>query len=295
MKWLRSLISKYFFSNLYKKFLNQGWSVVCKTPKYLNIAFPDNSIEYYIASFSNNSICISGIAPYASYISFTIYDNKGQVIYYTFDNEFLDKDRNFNITFPIINKKSTFCIIYRIYQRQSLLKLPTIILNNQKLSASIINKIKENTLSIQDSITNLLSKRFLYLLPYNQQLFLAPSDKMELLFRNPDALYYIAFPDKNISEIIVNGILPDKNIYDKTLRFLGFMTCDYKTTKTFSSISWNQLSFPHYQFTISFSNKSTLYWEKNKDIIPVLIFRQVQINDKIDLTHTKYFPRLTFK
>lgn len=302
------IFEKRIFGPIYNKYLHENWPIVSTISpnkennienNILNVAFPDYSIIYYVASFkSTDNITLEGeIPPNIYFWSLTLYNNKGTIIHSINDREFINEkinnDRKYKI--GINNSKiqynditenlelsKDYCIIQRVYKTD---KTPTISQDfiSQDFLPNISIKNKENKeIEIKDvndeerkkdsnKLQSLLYKLFNHKFGKIQpeiffkgvdvhKFFLPAKSQMSLVFPNPFAEYLIAFPTK--SQVMkITGKLP-KNIgfSNPEYRFLSFMACDFKTTATDECISHHNLPQEPQYYTIYVS-----FSEKNAE------------------------------
>lgn len=267
---------------MYYKFLHQGWSVIAKAPKYLNVALPDFSVQYILASFlKTDSVTIRGKVPTAAYVSLTIYDTYGlpsSSIHLTDQKEFsIDVGKDLKKPSSLL-----YVVIYRIYQAQEKVQFPKIQLNHQEVAPLPVSKIYDNSLAITEKITTELSKNLDLTIEKGRCFFLPVDANMSGLFINKDAIYLIGTPtDSNV--IKISGMLPPRN---KNRCFVGFMACNLKTTATDSSVGWDDLK-EQYSIFVAYNKKTAmrygydpnrdqfLQWSKNNPA-PVVVYREVQ-------------------
>jgi hypothetical protein len=268
---------------MYFKFLHKGWSVIAKAPKYLNVALPDFSVQYILASFMHTDhVVLRGQVPLASYVSLTIYDTYGlpsSSVQLTFK-------KNFEITVgKDLQKPDSFLyvIIFRIYQAREEIIFPTIELNKNLIKQLSISKIHQNSKTITNQIVAQLSKNLDLSIEKGLCFFLPVNANMSGLFINKDAIYLIGTP-AGADVIKITGILPPKT---KNTCFIGFMACNLKTTATDSSIGWDDLE-KNYTIYVAFEKKKAMQYgfdpikdkflQWNKDnALPVIVYREVQI------------------
>jgi hypothetical protein len=294
------------FNSLYKRFLNQNWpliSSIANNPPLLNVAFPDNSIIYYIASFSSeNTVTLSGMIPPNIYFwSLTIYDTNG-LPFKSWDYS-LYPNNSYTIILGPNNFKPPdgyYCVIQRIYKTSNTPKIyPNYVPNISILNKSVIRVTEQqriiNSNHIQFLLWKLFDFKFASKTPNDlfpkiniNQFFLPSQTKLASVFPNPFAEYLVVYPsNKNVIKII--GILPKSIGYNQSILFISFMASNMNYTSTDHSISFNELP-QKYSLYIAFSEyeASQYGYNKNKDQLllwdanntfPVLIFRVVSISN----------------
>lgn len=287
--FFRSLYLKNFFSHLYQTYLDQGWSVIAKAPTYLNVALPDFSVQYIVASFhKGDSIIIEGKVPKASYVSLVVYDTYGipySYIYLNRESKTFRVETGKELSLP---KGSVYAIIMRIYELEGKFIYPTIVKNGYQIESLPQSKIYKNSLEISTKVIQILSKTLhLNILP-SQPFFKPIRAQKRGLFINPDAVYLVASPKKDFRVMIITGKLPPKR---KDLCFVGFMACNLKTTETDDSISWKDLPSSYRIFVSNSKSNALLFgfrphstdrlllWKSTNDD-PIVIYREVNLNHK---------------
>jgi hypothetical protein len=268
---------------MYYKFLHKGWAVLSKAPKYLNVALPDFSVQYVLASFlKSDNVIIFGKIPKASYVSLTLYNTYGLPS----SSIQLTNQKEFRITIGKELKKPSsllYVIIFRVYQPIENFDYPNIELNGSVIKNIPKSQIKKNSLNISNEIVQVLSRKLNLSIDKNKKFFLPYKAQMMGLFINPDAVYLIGTPSSN-NVIKITGNLPSHK--NKNIRFIGFMACNLTTTSTDSSIGWTELP-KKYTIYVAFDEKDAimygynpntdklLLWNKN-NILPVIVYREVQ-------------------
>ena len=285
MFFFRSFYIKRFFTRLYQTFQNQGWSVIAKAPTYLNVALPDFSVQYIIASFQRkDEVYIRGIIPKASYVSLVVYDTFGLPQSYLY----LDRTKSVSFTmkmgidlpFPSTNE---YAIILRIYQLQEPFTYPSIFVNQKKIKPLLKSTLYENSLKISSEIIDILSRTLHLKISMSQKFFKPVHSQTRGLFINPDAVYLVSSPNES-RVMCVSGHLPPRN---SSLCFVGFMACNLTTTETDDSIGWDDLDST-YRIYVSHSiekaiekgydpNQDKLLLWKDSNPSPILVYREVNL------------------
>lgn len=299
-KW----ITQFFFWRLYQKFLNQGWCLVSKSPLYMNIAFPDNSVQYFMSSFHTRSrVLFKGKAPpthVVSFFSFSVYDTSGAL-----KSTLIDQNIPFLYTIvlgrdiAIPEGPASYCVIMRLYMRnpQEPLRrdfLPNIFLQEvsnsiRQLPVTPVRTIVENTISVQQDVFSVMSKRRISHIQQSS-FFLPNTSKIANFFINEKAIYLVSFPPqhKNIVAFIT-GYLPQNREGQTDIRFVGFMACHLRTTSTDDSIGWMQLSNPYHIWVAYSEEDASAFGYHKKDPLllwdsdnthPILVYREVRTDRK---------------
>lgn len=279
----QSVKLRIFFYQMYSRFLNQGWAIIAKAPKYLNIALPDFSVQYLVSSFQyGDQVVIRGSVPRASYVSLVVYDTYGVPDSWVYLDQSVSKnfqvEMGKDLKFP---KTHYYAIIFRIYQAEENFTYPDILVNGNVITPMPKKKIFENSLDISNKVLDALSKRLNLSIPPSQKFFLPVKAQKKGLFMNPDAVYLAGSPSES-NTLLITGILPKPS---STLKFVGFMACNLKTTETDDSIGWKQLK-NKYRIFVSKSKKSALQYGYNKDTdhllcwkktneFPIIVYREV--------------------
>lgn len=295
-----------FFANLYKKYLNQDWPIessISNIPPLLNVAFPDDSIVYYVASFnSENTITLSGkIPPNIYFWSLTIYDTNGLPT--NSWNYSLFPDKDYSIIIGPDNEippSGDYCVIQRVYKTSTTPPLmpdfvPTISIEGMSvIPVSSTDRIN-NSNSTQTLLWQLFNKLYQSSTPTElfpnvnvNQFFLPNAQQMASVFPNPFAQYLVVFPGPN-NVIKIVGTLPTPIGYNKPVLFISFMASNMDHTSTDDSISFKNLP-TNYSLYVSFSKQEALQFGYNPNTdrlllwnssnsFPVLIYRIVSISN----------------
>lgn len=296
MSFLRSWYLKRFFTHLYQTHENQGWAVIAKAPSYLNVALPDFSVQYIIATFhKKDTILIQGTVPEASYVSLTVYDTSGMPyswLYLTTKNtDSFQVEIGKELKCPSSDR---YALILRVYQSEQAFSYPTIYRNGEKLKPLLKSEIYENTLVITETVKQLLSRNLRLTIRSGKKFFMPIQTQKRGLFINPDAAYLVASPVENgprhSSVILILGTLPPRT--DKRC-YVGFMACRLSTTETDDCIGWDQLPLK-YRIYVAYSKRHALchgYHEKTDHLIlwksendsPIVVYREVNVDSKSDI------------
>jgi hypothetical protein len=304
MKWIESWFTTYFFWRLYREYSQKGWAVVCKIP-LLNIAFPDDSVQYFLCSFAReDKVRLLGTLPpenLVAYCSFTVYDTMGVPTDSLFDDQITTtQEGRYEITLGSdlkIPSSSYYCIIMRMYMLSfpSPLELeytPSLIMDTdcqQILGHVSMKDLVHNSQTIEEKAVGFLSRRQLPSLTEKQPFYAPPSSEMASFFVNANATYLLATPDPEEKVLCVTGRRPTAIGRHENIRFVGFMACNLQTTATDASVSWKNLPV-HYRVWVAFSEASArsagyhgkdplLLWKKN-NAFPVLVYREVRVDGK---------------
>jgi hypothetical protein len=301
-----------FLSSLYKQYASKGWALCCNPPEVFNVAMPDLSVCYFVASFkSNDDFILEGIVPHSSiyrYLSFTLYDTNGLPYDKKNDIDFFRSatenkkgemiyklgtatDSN-TILIKKPNRGSYYCLVLRWYRTQKVssvqeLKLPTIRLIPQntlpsRITSITYDEIHYNSVNLTEQFIKIVKRRNLrqindcgsFLYPYYAGL--------NGLFPNKDASYMIVSLGKTSSNGIIEGKLPKSHIGNRhAIRFIGLMVCNYLTTETDSSVS-DEVLPPSYRIFVSSSlEDATKHGYNKKDFDHLLLISPNNIHPVI--------------
>ena len=300
------------FFPLYQYYVNQAFPIISTTTTQrnpstnqdynstiLNVAFPDNNIEYNVGSFNSKSnVTIQVNIPENIYFfSITLYKENGK-IWKSIDDSDLDlsatsRTRTFQInppknsqngdvvSIPSPSNSTLYCVILRTYKtniNESIAE-PELKVDGKMLSYNAISE-KERT-----SNSNFLQK-ILYLLFHlkfsNKDIqtffkvdafnfFLPAENLMSLVFPNEYAKYLMVFPQGRC--IKVEGILPDTVGYtNDNSRYISFMASDFLTTSTDNSINFEDMKKTDNKYTlyVAFSKTDAVnsgYDENNDNLL----------------------------
>lgn len=284
----KDLIFKFFLKRIYKQNLGYYFPIFSKAPKYLNFAYPDFSIQYFIMSLpANKTIYLEGTIPYEKiyFWSCVLYGTDGTPYFHITDKN-VPKNYSFKITTNQISS-----LIIRFYAKDEnddfYSFLPKIKPEFQTLS---VNSRTQKTKKYSKLLENIISKRYNNIsqeLLDRHEFFLPGTKRRGNLFVNPNAIYLCSFTPKKSSIAKITLTVPHNSIY----RYIGFMVSNYTTTATDASIHvskykkitlWicqkkNQDKLDKYGFN---KNKDlTLFW-KNSNKYPIIVYRLVMSNKK---------------
>ena len=240
--FIRDLLLQWFFRGLYTKYKHRGWPLMSHAPSLLNVALPDFSVVYMMASFDpEDDVQIVGTPPKnCVYYSLYVYDDKGLPVLGYRDKDIpVMANGKYRIRFrrPC---KSTYCVIYRVYTTDNKAPpAPMLAVNEKDIPIEEPSVVREESKSASPSIVSLLSRRPIQI-PRRFTQFTRPQQKMTGLFPNPDSHYMVAFP-KPGHVMKIRGRLPPKIGREHDLRFVGFMASDVRTTSTYDSVSSRNL------------------------------------------------------
>ena len=271
------LRSRAFFSRMYGDYVGDGICMMAKAPRYFNIALPDFSVQYFVASFkSTEDVVLTGTVPqdHVLYYSIVVYDTYGMPHPAINDTQ-LDK----NFTYKLKAPPGTFyyCVIVRMYldpigakKIQSSL-VPEMTINGKEVKKLSQVQIKKNTDDLEAEFYGFLSKRSLPPGPKlkDHQFFMPPFVRLAQLFPNPDSVYLASFPFQS-RVFRITGTLPDNIGRSSNLRFFGFMACNLQTTGTDSAITFYDLA-KKYTFWLAYSKKEAVKAGYKGDV-PLLLF-----------------------
>ena len=310
---MKNLITTFIFNYIYRKYRGKYFPVISQAPKYLNFAFPDDSILYYIHS-TKTPILLCGTIPRDKihFWSISVYNTDGIVTQHW-------DDSNFKETYELYVKiDSSSCVILRFYLKEqyigkSMLEyLPKISPEPQKITQK---ERFQNSKQISLLLTH-QSRFFRKKSTFMYSQFFYPSIQQEQhLFPNDNARYCIAHPIHGFQYIKITGTLPSKIGQPHSLRFISFMLGNLDTTATDTSISFEELP-KHYTIWIAFEknknivsekaspNEPILLW-KNSNTNPLLVYRAVRMDasflfhsennaEKTKLEMKGFYPRVHY-
>lgn len=289
--WLKKYIFLFFLKRIYKKYKNLYFPIYSHSPKYLNFAYPDFSVKYYVMTIDKD-FTISGIIPMnmLRYFSINLYNTKGQSIYNKNDYFFLQKNKVFekNMTIPYkenIKIKDLTCLIIRFYVKEEYEKEDFYKYLPKTDSSTTITKIKSperraNSLQLGDTITRAISVKNKNIVPKKWNKFYRPQlNKLDSLFPNKDAKYLIAFPTDITNPIKI--IVPKPKYSYQNLRYVSVMTCNFLTTSTDDcfhvTTKQNEIwLLPH---NSKDKKENAIYWKKENHY-PIIVYRVVNIKNQ---------------
>jgi hypothetical protein len=294
-EWFKKWLFLLFLKIVYKRYKNKYFPIYSHAPKYMNFAYPDFSVKYYIMTLDRD-FTISGTIPMdlLRYFSINLYNTKGQSIYNKNDYYFLKKSK-------ILKKDETIsyreeikideltCLIIRFYVKEEFEKenfykyLPKI------ESETAISKVKSlerkhNSLELAGLITNAITKKNKNIVPKKFNKFYSPQlSKLDSLFPNKDAKYLIAFPTDITRPIKI--IVPKPKYSYKSLRYVSVMTCNFLNTSTDDCFHIMNKKTEVWLLPYNFKEKkeNAIYWKKDNQY-PIIIYRVVNIeNQKLQI------------
>lgn len=289
--FVKKIIFKYFMGSLYKKYEPYYFPLMSKAPEFLNYAYPDFSVQYFISTFTKKeNITLTGLIPNSkiNFFCITLYDKDG-LPYYSKNDNFINitnNDPNYLEYQETIEIKESSALILRFYtkneyQNEDFYKyLPSI----STFKNFNIEKIKTNSSKLGDLLQEKISKQdnYVTLEVLKKNYFYKPDkSKLKNMFPNENAEYLIAFPKTNTILIKIKT----EYFCKEDFRFIGFMASNYQTTGTDSSISLEK-SNQEYRIWVCYydkindlniqTNDQILYW-KNDNEYPILVYREVRI------------------
>lgn len=295
--------SSNLFSQLYSKFLNQDWPVVSSIssiPPTLNVAYPDSSIIYYVATFnSSDMVVLSGtVPPNIYFFSIVVYDSLGLPTSLNFT-----PSSNYNYELGLDATYKTppgdYCVIVRVYKTSNTPSIypnyvPKISINGGKIPVKSVSNSQRivNSNLIQELLWKSFNSAYSSKTPTElfpninvNEFFLPSVEQMASVFPNPNAKYLIVFPTSN-NVIKVTGVLPPSIGYNMSISFISFMASNMDHTSTDDSISFSKLG-QKYTLFVAYSiqdavkcgynplNDKLLLW-KSDNKYPLLIYREVR-------------------
>jgi len=288
---IKKIIFKYFIESLYIKYEPYYFPLMSKAPYFLNYAYPDFSVQYFISTFTKKeTITIKGIIPISkiNFFCITLYDTNG-LPYYSKNDYMINilNDVSENLEYQeIFEVKESSALILRFYIKNKYENynfynyLPTI---STPKKLDYLN-IKSNSIKLEDILQYQLSKldNIVNSAVLKKNYFYKPDkSKLKNLFPNENAEYLIAFPKTKIVLIKIKTEIFCRDDF----RFIGFMASNYKTTGTDSSISLEEgnkeyriwVCYPgNINNLITHPNDKILYWNNNNEF-PILVYREVRI------------------
>tara|TARA_B100001248_G_scaffold261818_1_gene254444 strand:+ start:62 stop:1078 length:1017 start_codon:yes stop_codon:yes gene_type:complete len=295
--FVKKIIFEYFIGSLYKKYEAYYFPLMSKAPEFLNYAYPDFSVQYFISTFSKKeTLFINGLIPLdkVNFFCITLYNKDGLPYFSKNDYQIV----NFNIidtdldcieyseTIDILESSS---LIIRFYTKNKFKNhdfyeyLPS--LSTSKIFD--VKNIKKNSIKLGTLLQDRISRQNNFIdseVLQNNYFYKPNKSKLKNLFPNKDAEYLIAFPKTKIVLIKIKT----EFFCQEDFRFIGFMASNYQTTATDSSISLEE-SNHEYRIWICYSNDVCKLNIKQNDIIlnwnnnnqyPILVYREVRIKDE---------------
>lgn len=306
MDWIHRLQTRFFFWRLYRRFKGKGWSVACKSPDLLNVAFPDRSVQYVIASFDRSDrVRLTGRIPLAAvavYTSLTLYDTSGTPVASLYDDQLASLHQRYEDRYKVILGQdlpipsTSYCLIFRVYfatpqKRLRLDLLPTLWVRDkdqwERLPKTPASEIQRVSRGLTDEITSFLARRSLPNIR-EHAFFLPSTDKTARFFANRDAIYMVASP-KASRVMRISGTFPSQIGRTQGIRYVGFMACDLATTRTDASIGHNDLP-RRYRVWVAATrteaiahgmrpHEPLLLWSPTTTV-PIVVYREVRVNGK---------------
>jgi len=283
-------LTKIIMMVLYRRYYYQLWPIVSESPQLLNVAFPDFSVRYYVMSFPKGAtITLKGTIPSSlRFWSVTLYDTTGTSIQSWNDTLYP------NSTYDIRFTTTQMCaMIVRYYTTTTTSSdfLPTVAVAGRGSLSTVSNtRVTANSDQLQSLLYKSCkrqAKKYNFKNVDTYQFFLGDPGSMQMMFPNSNAMYLLAFPTST-NVIKIKGVLPPSIGRTHNVRFVGFMASDLNTTRTDDSIGDSKLS-TNYILYVAFSKKDAakygykegdpiLLWDKSTNTRPVVIYRQVQID-----------------
>lgn len=234
MLLLQRFLLRLIVSGVYYIQSRKGWSLLSDGPDCFNIAMPEFSASYSVATFrKKDKIILHGQSPECVYASMTVYDTQGRVVSH--------RRLTPNSTFVFVMGKDmalptsyVYGVIFRVYQPNRAWELPSIIQNGTEIPTLSWRAIRERSHAMTGTVQLLLSfalKRKIF-----PGTVMVPTE-LEGYFPNPDAFYIVATPKTKTGVVIVEGTLPPRT----STTFMGFMTCNLCYTSTDMCLTWNDV------------------------------------------------------
>jgi hypothetical protein len=303
---LKDILLQFFIRRIYNRDKSYYFPIFSHAPKYLNLAYPDFTIQYFFLSLkAGEELELEGVIPRDKIVfwSVCLYDRKALPFWSKNDSNY--ETNNYKI--PIRAKEPTALIIRfyvkEKYKNEDFYKyLPKVTPERQTVSKTKRIQITGN-LFRQMKVK--LMKRYRTIDPVllqQTQFFLPGSNRRGNLFANPNAFYLAFFPKVNKIFRVKLDVKEFQNV-----RFAGFMSCDFQTTETKFSYTID-LKGKQKRFDIILCPKKKIEKVKNnfkrKIIIPfgthpIIIYRLVVVSKKhhefTKLNNVKkntYFPKI---
>jgi hypothetical protein len=267
--------------------------IYSQAPKYLNFAFPDFSVQYFMLAIKPNiEYTLEGVIPFdkLNFFSISLYDTLGDTIFNKNDTQLnTDKSGKYKIN---IQRKNLCCLIVRFYKKNEYINedfysyLPAVSPPHKKISLQERKKKNETIGNELTYIISLKNKSDLAHIKKHSTFFLPAKSKLDSFFANGNATYLVVFPTYTIMKVKFKHYP-----YDKNRRFVGFMASNFITTATDSS-----QSFPNKEQDITLwvtfrkhekklkqigykEKKHFLMFWNNSNKSPVLIYRELNVKE----------------
>lgn len=258
-------------------------------PTHLNFAFPDFSVQYFIMSIPpNKKTCIEGKIPFdkVKYFSISVYDTNGSVVMCKNHTQ-LAENYQFHLT-----PKRRQCLVLRFYRKKAFLRedfysyLPRTFPKRKQLSMQKIQKINKN---VEDKLVFYIrrkNKSLEKMIPFRDLFYLPAKRDVKSFFINQDATYLIVFPSTRIAKITWK-----LNQMPSNVKYLGFIVCDFLTTRTDDCIEVHAKKNKTQTLWVSYDTNIHLlqkYGKKESDSFlcwkpttttPIIILRQVHTSE----------------
>lgn len=309
------IIMRIVLTQIYKNYLDKRWPIVSRTdiePAILNVAFPDESIVYYVNSFKNDDrpVLRGRMPPNIYFWSLTLYDQDGKPFQTVNDSQFPDKDFIVSVDKKHANRmngnvyemksppQGVYCIIQRVYKSAKTPDVEDYLPIISGLDRNLKDVSNQERIEYSNKIQNLLYTSFkkkvqgktpeqVFPGVNTRQFFLPSEEQVSMAFPNPSACYLLVFPKKD-KVIRVYGKLPDASAQNRFgTRFVSFMASDLTTTATNESLSMETMitdKFRNYTLFVAYSPEKAyekgydptrhnlLIWDETNPF-PVLIYR----------------------
>lgn len=294
---IKKLLFQYFVKNLYRKYEPYYFPIMSKPPKFLNYAYPEFSVQYFLTTFSKNeTVTITGIIPKTklNFYSITLYEKNG-LPYYSkndYNIHITKEDDKFIFYQERLTILDTSALIVRFYVKNEYNNenfyyyLPDISpikkndFENMEKNSIEVGTILQNRIEEQNNVNSDFLKNTLFFKPSRE--------KLNNLFPNANAEYLIAFPKTFVSIIRIKTEKFTKDDF----RFIGFMASNYKTTATDSSVSL-EVGEKEYKIWVcyqkdlniilshfSYNNSDLILCWNDENRYPILVYREVRIQKK---------------
>lgn len=296
---LEKYLFYWYMKNLYEKECHLYFPTFSHAPKYLNFAYPDFSIEYYVTSLCpQKDISIKGIIPMSKvvFFSITFYYADGLPYHTKSDIDLGHTPKNSNKLIPYeftISIKKPSAMIVRFYRKDTNESFEKF-LPKFSIEKKIVSDRKKRSMELQHDLEKRIlerNKKLVRTIEFDSEFFKPAKANLESLFPNAFAEYLIAKPKFPFGYIEIKT--PEYSLHG--FRFIGFMASNYMTTETDDSFSCSKpntkyrIWFCHRdknKIKVSSPNEHVIQWNvENK--YPLLVYRQVSMKESVLSTYSE--------